>query len=152
MLKDKMRKVILLFGIFSLLVFVGCSKKDTTFLITENAVGPLTKSSEVSTIESVFSLDSIVKDTMNSKIGAVSNKIQIFEKGGMPLLVLTPSTDSISSIENVQILDPRYRAENSINLYSTFKDIQDNYTIKKVVTTLNSIVVFGIDCSNGKYR
>lgn len=137
-----MKKIILLFTICSALIFINCSEKDTTFLITENAVGSLTKSSAISSIESIFSQDSIAKDTMGSKIGSASKKIQIFEKGGQPLLLLIPNNDSIPSIENIQILDHRYQTKNSIGLNSTFKDIQANYTIKKVVTTLNSVVVF----------
>jgi hypothetical protein len=39
-------------------------------------------------------------------------------------------------------MDPRYTSEKGIGLKSTFKDIQDSYEIKKIVTTLNSVVVF----------
>ena len=133
-----------LFGaaIGAILLFNSCTEKDTTFLITENSVGALTKATEVSNIESIFSLDSIVRDTVSSKIGASVKKIQIFEKGGLPLLILTPNKDSIPSIENVQILDSRYLDEYGIGLNSTFKDILANYTIKKVVTTLSSVVIF----------
>ena len=137
-----MKNTFVIIGIVLMGFFMGCAEKDNTFLITENSVGPLEKSSPISAIESIFSLDSIVKDTMISKVGASSNKIQIFEKDGLPLLVLTPNTDSIPSAENMQILDYRYQTENGIGLLSTFKDIQDQYTIKKIVTTLNSLVVF----------
>jgi len=137
-----MKNTFVIIGIVFVAFFIGCAEEDNTFLIAENSVGPLEKSSPISAIESIFRHDSIVKDTMSSKVGASSNKIQIFEKGGLPLLVLTPNTDSIPSTENIQILDYRYQAENGIGLLSTFEDIQDQYTIKKVVTTLNSLVVF----------
>ncbi|MDT0607987.1 hypothetical protein [Croceitalea rosinachiae] len=137
-----MNKVRISIILYLLLLVIGCTEKDITFLISENSIGRLTSTSEVEAISSVFLQDSIVRDTLKSKIGSSSKKIQIFEKGGLPLLLLTPSTDSIPTIENVQILDPRYKAENGIGLLSTFKDIQSSYTIKKIVTTLNSVVIF----------
>ncbi|MBO0321781.1 hypothetical protein J0X14_05695 [Muricauda sp. CAU 1633] len=126
-----------------LLVFIQSCEKDTPYLITEDSVGLLLKSSKVSELETLFPNDSIVKDTTNLDIGAISSKkIEVFEKGGKHLLTLTPSTDSIQTIENVRILDKRYATNKGIGLQSTFGDIQKQYTLKKIVTTLNSIVLF----------
>lgn len=121
--------------------FQSC-QKDTTFLITETSVGPLLQTTPVSELETVFVQDSIVQDTMAIKLGATNKKIEVFEKGGKHLLTLTPSTDSIPTIENIRILDPRYVSENGVGLQSTFKDVEKNYKIKKIVTTLNSVVIF----------
>ena len=117
-------------------------KKEDPFLITETSVGPLLQTSKVSELETLFAQDSIVRDSMAMGPGALRGKIKIFEKGGGHLLSLTPNTDSIPGIENVQIHDPRYRTKNGIGLKSNFGEIEKNYTIKKVVTTLKSIVVF----------
>ncbi|MDC6386047.1 hypothetical protein D2V93_10910 [Flagellimonas taeanensis] len=117
-------------------------QKDTSFLITENSVGPLSQTTKVSELESVFAQDSIVQDTTAIKLGDSNKKIEVFEKGGKHLLTLTPSSDSIPTIENIRIHDPRYVSENGIGLQSTFKDIEKNYKSKKIVTTLNSIVIF----------
>ena len=126
-----------------LLAFVQSCEKDSPYLITEDSVGPLLKTSTVSELDALFPNDSIIKDTVNLNIGtASSKKIEVFEKGGKHLLTLTPSTDSIQTIENVRVLDPRYITAKGIGLQSTFKDIQKQYTVKKIVTTLNSIVVF----------
>ena len=57
-------------------------------------------------------------------------------------MTLTVNTDSVPTIENVRIMDPRYVSEKGIGLKSTFKDIQSKYDIKKIVTTLKSIVIF----------
>ncbi|GMN07520.1 hypothetical protein MTsPCn5_29090 [Croceitalea sp. MTPC5] len=137
-----MKKIYLTIASFTLIFCSSCTEKDTTFQITENSVGPLRRDTPVSRLEDMFSADSILKDTLSTKIGASTKKIQIFEKGGRPLLRLTPNTDSIQTFENVQILDSRYTSEKGISLNSTFKDIQENYAIKKIVTTFNSIVVF----------
>ena len=121
---------------------MGCGEKDTTFLITDEKVGKLDKISLVRDLELIYEDDSIVKDMLQSQIGRRIKKIQVFEKGGKQLLTLTPTSDSIPSIENVSIKDPRFETEGGIGLKSTFGDIQTQYDIKKVVTTLNSVVIF----------
>ncbi|WP_350293590.1 hypothetical protein [uncultured Croceitalea sp.] len=136
-----MKKLFLLLGLFMLL-FSSCKEKDITFLITNESIGKLDKISLARDLELIYADDSIVKDTFNSKLGPAYQKVKIFEKGGKHLLTLTPSEDSIPVIENIRVFDPRFTAENGIGLNSTFKDIQDNYTIKKIITTLNSVVIF----------
>ena len=117
-------------------------EKDTTFLITENSVGPLLKTTPISDLESIFAQDSIVKDTNTVNIGELSKKIKVFEKGGKHLMTLTTNSDSIPTVENIRIFDARYSTSKGIALSSTFQDIQQSYTIKKIVTTLNSVVIF----------
>lgn len=128
-------------GIFILGFFNGCAEKDTTFLISENNVGKLDKISLVRDLELIYEGDSLVKDTLSSRISR-QRKIKVYEKGGAHLLTLTPSPDSIPTVENVAIEDARFETQSGIGLKSTFKDIQDQYEIKKVVTTLNSVVIF----------
>ncbi len=137
-----MVKKLLILGIWSLLVFSGCAEKDTTFLISEDKIGKLDKISLVRDLELIYERDSLVKDTLRSRVGSTTKKVKIFEKGGKHLLTLTPTADSIPTIENIAIEDPRYQTEAGIGLNSTFKDIQDQYEIKKVVTTMNSVVIF----------
>ncbi len=137
-----MKKINTVVILACLLALMQSCEKDTPYLITEDSVGPLLKTSPVSELETLFASDSIVKDTTNLNIGATSKKIEVFEKGGKHLLTLTSNTDSIPTIENIRILDKRYATNKGIGLQSTFKDIQKQYTIKKIVTTLNSIVIF----------
>lgn len=137
-----MRKAYSVLIFFVLLLLGACAEKDTTFLISENRIGPLAKGTPVADIESVFSKDSIVRDTSGSKISNSRGKIRVFEKGGKHLLTLTPNQDSIPTIENIRIFDARYLTENGMGLQSTFKDIKTSHSIKKIVTTLNSVVVF----------
>ena len=100
-----------MFGVLNLLVFFGCKEKDTTFLISENSVGTLLHTTPIRDLETVFVQDSIVKDTLNLKIGTRTRKVKVFEKGGKHLLTLTPSLDSIPTVENVRIFDVRYDKE-----------------------------------------
>ena len=137
-----MKKIPLFMATFLLLLQTACTKKETTFLITENGIGPLQKETFVSDLESTFVNDSIVRDTANLKLDPNAKKIEIFEKGGKHLLTLTANTDSVPTIGNIRINDSRYLTSTGVGLGGTFKDIQSNYSIKKIVTTMNSVVVF----------
>lgn len=125
-----------------LIFFSSCSEKDTTFLISDDKVGKLDKISLVRDLELIYEGDSIVKDTFYARVGSRTKKIKVFERGGKHLLTLTPSGDSIPTIENITIEDTRYQTLEGIGLKSTFADIQKNYTIRKIVTTINSVVIF----------
>lgn len=139
-----MNKIFLRFGIvLAALSLQYCTvEKDTTFLIGEEQVGPLAEGTKVSAIETVFQSDSIVRDTTPKVLGSSRSKFKIFEKGGTHLLTLTASTDSLEYIENVQIHDPRYMTAEGIGIQSTFKDVKEAYEIRKVVTSMNNLVIF----------
>lgn len=138
----KMKRIDLIFGILILVFLSSCAEKDTNFLISNDKIGKLDKISLVRDLELIYEGDSIVKDTMRSRVGSRTKKIKVYEKGGKHLLTLTPSADSIPTVENISIEDPRFQTESGIGIKSTFKDIQAQYEIKKVVTTLNSVVIF----------
>jgi len=126
------------------IIAVQCEQKpkDTTFLITKSSIGKLDKSSLARDIEVIYEQDSIVKDTAKLLVGFGAKKIDIFQKGGNHLLTLTPSSDSIPTIENVRIQDPRYKTEMGIGLHSTFKEIKSKYEISKILTSTKNVIVF----------
>lgn len=134
----------IIFVLCMIIIFSSsCQKeKDTTFLITQDSIGKLNRNSLARDIEIIFDQDSVIKDTVALKFGNGAQKIKIFEKGGKHLLTLTPTTDSIPSIENIRIEDARYKTERGIGLRSTFKDIKEKYSIRKVITLTNNVVVF----------
>jgi len=136
-----MRIILALFTI--ILLSSSCKKeKDATFLITQDSIGKLNRKSLARDIEIIFDKDSVVKDTVALKFGNGAEKIKIYEKGGKHLLTLTPTSDSIPIIENIRIEDMRYKTVKGVGLLSTFKDIKDNYTVKKVITSTNNVVIF----------
>ncbi len=128
----------------SLFLIANCEQapKDTTFLITKSSIGKLDKSSLARDLEIIYEQDSIVKDTARLLVGFGAKKIDVFEKGGEHLLTLTPSSDSIPTIENVRIQDPRFKTELGIGLNSTFKEIKDKYELGKLLTSTKNVVVF----------
>ena len=136
-----MKKPIIV-GILLVVAAFGCKKEtDSKFLITNNNVGDLYRISLARELPLIYENDSIVKDTSSANLSNSAKKVRIFEKGGKHLLTLTPSSDSIPKIENVKIEDPRYVTDKGLSLNSTFKDIKERYTIRKIITSLNNVVI-----------
>lgn len=128
--------------IFSCLLATQCEKeKDPNFLISSNHIGKLEKESLARDLELIYAEDSLVMDTVKLNYGSGASKIKIFEKGGKHLLTLTPNLDSIPTVQNVLIKDPRFTTANGITIKSTFKDIKEKYKIKKIITSINNVVI-----------
>ena len=122
-------------------LFWQCQQeKDVQFSIRKEGVGFLNRDTPFTDIASLYAVDSVVSDSSLSF--SLVNRINIFEKGGKPLLTVTPDNDSIQGIGNIRINDPRYTTDKGIGLNSTFKDIKEQYEIKKVVTSINNVVIF----------
>jgi hypothetical protein len=130
-----------IFAIGLVLITQCQPKKDPHFLITSDKVGKLERSSLTRDLELIFAEDSLVMDTVQLNFGNGASKIKVFEKGGKHLLTLTPNTDSIPKVENVMVQDARYVTDRGIHIKSTFKDIQEAYSIKKIITSLNNVVI-----------
>lgn len=132
----------LVFLLIPLVLLFSCQKEvDTTYLITNTSVGALEKTSLARDIELIYVKDSVVKDTTTLNLGNKAKKLKIFEKGGQLLLTLTPSADSIPKIENVRFEDARFKTEKGVHINSSFKDVKNAYTIKKVITSMNNILI-----------
>lgn len=125
------------------LLLTACSETTDPFLITSTQVGPLTQEIKVKQLDSLFVQDSIVKITAEDNPMANNDLIEVYEKGGVKLLSLSPKTneDPESKISNIQIFDSRYKTENDLNLNSTFKEVEEKYTISSIANTMRSLVV-----------
>ncbi|MGI9545837.1 MAG: hypothetical protein ACR2MM_01265 [Flavobacteriaceae bacterium] len=116
-------------------------KKNPYFSISSDQVGLISRHTSMEEAENLYSSDSVVKDSAQFSIGVGKDKLKIFAKGGTHLFTLTQDTDSIQQIGHVLIADPRFTTEKGIGLQSTFKEIKLHYTIDKVVTSMNNVVV-----------
>lgn len=122
-------------------ITIQCSTdKENPFLIEKERVGKLEKKHTVSDLEAVFQADSLIRDTTRMNMGG-NRKIEVYEKGGAHLLTLTPSQDSVPGIESVWIRDPRYKTGEGIGLESTFGEVEKAYEIRKVVSSLNNVLI-----------
>ena len=137
-----MHKSLLVLIILSTL-FTSCKKEQDPFEIGKQHVGLLNDSTQVKDLKTIFGNDSIVNFIGDTEFTRHINDIEIYEKGGKKLLVLTPrqSSDSTSFIKNVRVLDPRYKTDKNISTLSTFKDISDNYKISQIDNLINMVLV-----------
>lgn len=125
------------------LLFSSCKKEQNPFEISKNHIGFLTDSTQIKDLKTVFNNDSIVKFISGDEFTGIKNNIEIFEKGGKKLLVLTPkqTLDSTSVVESIQIIDPRYKTVKNITTLSTFKDISNTYKVSKISNLINSVLI-----------
>ncbi len=134
-----MKKILLL--ALTTLTFNQCSKKENNFLIQKNTLGQIQKNFTLKQIDSVFKNDSIVKQVDGDAFTGNFSDIEVYEKGGVHLLSLSPvdATDSNTKINIVTLRDARYKTEKGIGLTNVFKDFKDNYEVSKVDRILNNI-------------
>ena len=137
-----MKKTILLL-IIIISIFTSCEKEINPFLISKQNIGHLTDSTQVKDLESVFINDSIVKYLSGDEFTGNVNDLEIYEKGGKLLLVLSPSQalDSTSTIRTVKVVDPRFVTVKGLSPNSTFKDINTNYKISNIQNSLRNIII-----------
>ncbi len=138
-----MKKTLLILGIVSL-AFVQCGKDSDPFLIKNGSIGELKKELKIKKIDSIFATDSIVKINSSPNALETQGEVEIYEKGGKLLLLLSPDNenDPNSTITNIQVFDPRYKTEKGLSTASTFKDLKENYTIDNIENTINAVVIF----------
>lgn len=139
-----MKRIFFSLIIYSILL-TSCKKEQDPFLIGKHNVGLLTDSTQVKDIAAIFSKDSIVTNNSAGMYMSTANTdIEIYEKGGKKLLILSPATpnDSTSYIRSVRVIDPRYKTKENITVSSTFKDISNNYKISKIDNMLGAVIVY----------
>ncbi|MDX1462022.1 MAG: hypothetical protein R3359_03120 [Marinirhabdus sp.] len=138
-----MKKIILL-GAVVVALFVQCGEDKDPFMISDDAVGPITKSTQVKQLDSIFAQDSIVKLNPMRGAEATQGEVEVYEKGGAKLLLISPfdESDPNSKIANVQIFDDRYKTAKGLSKGSTFKEVKEHYEIAAIENAINSIVVF----------
>lgn len=141
-----MKKTLLLCSLAGLL-FVQCAKDSDPFLIKKGMVGTLTDRTKMKQLDSIFTLDSIVKTNSSPNALETQGEVEIYEKGGKKLLLLSPKdeTDPNSTITDIILFDSRYKTEKGLSTASTFKDFKDNYTISNIQRIINGVIVFFSD-------
>lgn len=122
------------------LLFIQCMQNNTK-VIKKNYVGGITKNTTEKQLFELFEDDSIVKVPADKKY---VNEYVVYEKGGEHLVTVYPMIpkDSAKMVERVQIFSPKYKTEKGISTKSVFKDINTNYTIRKIDPTFTSALVY----------
>ncbi len=138
-----MKKTLLIISIVSL-AFVQCGKDSDPFAIKNGSIGNLNNEIKIKQIDSIFAEDSIVKINSSPNALETQGEVEIYEKGGKKLLLLSPDDELSpnSTIKNIQVFDSRYKTEKGLTTTSTWKDVKANYTIDNIETTINAVVIF----------
>jgi len=128
----------------------SCDTKIDKFLISHHNIGELTDSTQVKDLKAIFINDSIVKSIAGDEFIGRVNDIEVFEKGGKRLLVLTPTEalDSTATIRTIKIIDERYETLKGVSIKSTFKDIKETHSISSIQNTLKNVVIFTSDTNS----
>ena len=138
-----MKKTLLL-GAMITLLFAQCAEEKDPYLIKNGELGHLTKKMQMKQVDSIFSMDSIVPLSSIENALGTQGEVEVYEKGGKKLLLLSPDneTDPNSVITNIQVFDERYKTEKGLHLNSTFADVKANYEVVGIQNAINSVVVF----------
>lgn len=142
-------KKILFLSALSALLFIQCGKssKNDPFLIKEDAIGSLTYGTKIKQLDSIFATDSIVKIHSSPNAIETQGEVEVYEKNGKKLLLLSPKTemDPNSQISDVLIYDARYHTENGLSKENNFKDFTETYEVRNIYQILNGVMVFFSD-------
>lgn len=138
-----MKKTILL-GIVASLAFIQCETKTDKFAIGDGSVGPVNNETTVKQLDSIFANDSIVALTPIKDAIGTQGEVELFEKGGKKLLLLSPDDENNpeATITNIRVFDERFKTNKGLNIKSTYKDIKDNYEIAGIQTSFDAVVLF----------
>lgn len=136
--------------LFISLLFVKCSKENK-FLIGKNRVGVISNQHTIADIDELYSKDSVVVRLSEGELGGEDTKyIQeddkylVYSKEGKHLVTIVPKKqhDSTSQIKYVEVMDSQFKTEKDVSLQTPFKEINLNYMINKVETSLSSATLY----------
>ena len=139
-----MNKTLITISIFSSLLFIQCAEKKDPFLISSEGVGHITPETMIQEIDSLFTQDSIVRLSPIEEAIGTQGDVEIYEKGGKKLLLISPASekDPESPVANIQLFDERFTTDKGLNVNSTFKVVKDNYTVSNIERIYRAVVVF----------
>ena len=137
-------KKLLFIALVTPFLFISCKKESNDFLISSNAVGKITPQTKIKQLDSIFTNDSIVKTQSSPNAIETQGDVEVYEKGGKRLLLISPKTDLDPNayISDIIVYDARFHTENGLNSNSKFKDFKDNYEIAGIERILNGALVF----------
>lgn len=143
-LKQLTMKNIFIPIILALFSFQNCTNNPNPFLISKQSVGLLNDSTTVGELKQVFPNDSLSRFIDGDEFLGHSNIIKVYDSTSQKLLLeLTPSEalDSLSTIQNIRIMDEQFKTTKGLNIESNFEEISSKYTISSVQNTLRNLIV-----------
>lgn len=135
-------KLISLFSILFLVLFTSCSSSTSDTLIAKNQLGLIKPSTKVEELSTILDKDSVAEFDIESRFNK-TKEIEVFNKEGRISLVIEPNyqNDSIVTVSEIQILDPKYKTKKGLNVDSDFQAIYENYKINNIQNSINSVIL-----------
>jgi len=137
-------KKTLIIAVLTSILCIQCAEEKDPFLIKNGEIGNLTHKVQIRQVDSIFELDSIVPLSVTKNTQGTHGEVEVFEKGGKKLLLISPEFDADpeSRISYIQVFDERFKTDKGLSLSSTFGDIKANYEIAAIQNAINVVVVF----------
>ena len=113
------------------------------FEIRGRAIGLLTDTTKVAELDTIYKDDSIVKRIAGDEFIGSSNEIEVYAKGGKPLVTLEVSEnfDPDATVKTVQVISPEFRTNRGMSISDTFGEVKQKHQIAKIDNLLSSVVV-----------
>lgn len=146
-----MKKIYKLAVVLFVSIFLAKCSKENKFLIEKNRVGVVSNEHTIADIEELYKKDSVVVRLSEGDLGGEDTKyIQdddqylVYSKEGKHLLTIVPKIqhDSTSLIRYVEVMDAQFKTGKDLSLKTPFKEINLNYIINKVETSLSSATLY----------
>lgn len=131
---------------FTILLFIlsGCNSKQDPYTIQKQSIGLLTDSTLVKEIQLSFPNDSISQFIGGDEFLGKSNIIKVYEKQTQKLLLeLTPkeALDSLSIIQNIRVMDPRFKTMKGLNKNATYQSVSSKYKVSSIQNTIRNLII-----------
>lgn len=135
-------KSISLFSVLLLILFTSCSSSTSETLIAKNQLGLIKPDTQIHELSSILEKDSVADFDIESRFNK-TKEIEVFNKEGGISLIIEPNylNDSIITISEIQILDPKYKTKKGLTVESNFKAIYENYKIDNIQNSINSVIL-----------
>ncbi|MFO7746132.1 MAG: hypothetical protein R6V36_12205 [Psychroflexus sp.] len=135
-------KFIQVISILLIIITTSCDSSNSETIIAKNRLGLLTPTTQVNEINTILINDSIAEFDLESRLNRV-NEIEVFNKEGKVSIVIEPNyqNDSLFTINEIQILDPKYKTKKGLSVDSNFKTIYENYKIDNIQNSINSVIL-----------
>lgn len=137
-----MKPIYFLSALALVLLATSCQNSTSETLIAKNQLGLLDPSTKVDELSSLLEKDSVAEFDTASRINRVK-EIEVFNDQGKLSILVEPhyQNDSLVTISEIQVLDPRYKTKKGLSIDSDFKTIYENYKINNIQNSINSIIL-----------
>lgn len=131
-----------LFSVFLLVLLSSCSDSTSETLIAKNQLGLLNPDTKIEDLSTILDKDSIPEFNTKSNLKKTT-EIEVYNESGDISILIEPNyqNDTLVTIDEIQILDSRYKSKKGLNINSTFKTIYENYKINNIQNSINSVII-----------